>query len=77
MSLTPQQAVRDSTSSLGDVFENIIGEVTEDIETVETKDIQIEDTSTPAVDLPPDNSPTPWWIMSLPGKTSMGRRLSL
>ena len=29
MSITPQQAVRDSDYSMGDVFESIIGEVTE------------------------------------------------
>ena len=58
MSRTPQQAVRDASYSLGAIFDSIIGEVTEDIETVETGDIEIDDTSPPDVDHPPEDSPT-------------------
>ena len=49
MSCTPQQAVRDAASSLEDVFESIIGEVTEDIETFETRDIEIGDATPPTM----------------------------
>ena len=49
MSCTHQQAVRDADSSLGDTFESIIEDFTEDIETVETGDIEIGDTTTPTM----------------------------
>ena len=39
MSRSPQQAVRDSASFLGAVFDSIIEEVTVDIESFETEDI--------------------------------------
>ena len=47
MSLTPPQAVKDATSSLGGLFESIIGKVVEDIEAVETGDVEIYDTIPP------------------------------
>ena len=49
MSHTPQQAVRDAASSWRSLFEIIIGEVTEDIDTVETGDIEIENTTPPTM----------------------------
>ena len=49
MSCTPQQEVRDSTYSLGDLFKIIIVEVTEELETVETGDIEIEDKTPPTI----------------------------
>ena len=49
MSHTPHHAVRDADSSLGSVFESIIGEVTEDIDTVETGDIEIDNTAPPTM----------------------------
>ena len=45
ISPTPQQEARDAASSSMAIFESIIGEVTEDIETVETGDIEIENTT--------------------------------
>ena len=49
MSRTPQQAERDSAYSLGDLFESIIGDVTEEIDTVETGDIEIDNTTPPTM----------------------------
>ena len=49
MSLTPQQAVKDAASSLGAAFESIIVEVTEDIETVDTRDFEIDYTTPPTM----------------------------
>ena len=45
MSCTAEQVVRDADSSLGAVFECIIVEVSEYIETVETGDIEIDNTT--------------------------------
>ena len=47
MSCTPQQVLRDAASFLGGVFESIIGDFTEDIETVETVDIEFDNTTPP------------------------------
>ena len=44
---------------MGAVFDSTIGEITEYIETVDTVDIDIYNTSPPAVDLPTDDSPKP------------------
>ena len=49
MSITSQQAVRDAAASLGELFESIIGDVTEEIETVENGDIEIDDTTPPTM----------------------------
>ena len=57
MSHTPQQAVRDAASSMGAEFEIIIGEVTEDIETVETRYIETDDTTPPTM----VDSVVTWW----------------
>ena len=48
-SCTPRQALRDDASFLGAVFDIIIGEVTEEIETVETEDIETDDTTPPTM----------------------------
>ena len=56
MSCTTRQAVRDAALSLGAVFDTIIGEVTEEIE---TGDIEIDYTAPSDVDHPPDDSPRP------------------
>ena len=45
MGRTPQKSVKDTASYLADLFESIIGEVTEDIKTVDTGDIEIDDTT--------------------------------
>ena len=58
MSCTPHQAVRDTSFSLGVLFDRIIGGFTEDIETVENGDIEIYDTAPPYVDPPPEKLPT-------------------
>ena len=49
MSHTLQQAVRDDDSFLGGMFEGIIEEVTEDIGTVETGDIEIDNSTPPTM----------------------------
>ena len=59
MSCTPQQAVRYAASYLGDLFDSMIGQVTEEIETVETGDIEIENAEPPSVEPPPEDSPKP------------------
>ena len=59
MSFTLGHSVKDADYFLGDLFDSIIGEVAEDIETVDTGDIEIENTAPPDVDPLPDNSPTP------------------
>ena len=49
MSRKPQYEVRDTTSSMGDIVDSIIEEITEDIENVETGDIEIDNTTPPTI----------------------------
>ena len=49
MSRKTQYEVRDTTSSMGDIVDSIIEEITEDIENVETGDIEIGNKIPPTI----------------------------